>query len=168
MLPFQPSPMGLSLLQGRIVRNLTQLLHLPMPGFLFRFPPQGGIWSSQSLTYLCMEGEGVEAGVPPFRTSKWSQPPLALGGRSGGGCPVSMWVKSSSLQRGRHAGSGGLEAGLGSSCPEWKQTPTPNQTQIEIPGGTGCPKPPQARLGQGGSNNELGAPGSPGECGSQA
>lgn len=63
-----------------------------------------------------------------------------------------------------------MGAGLGSSCPEWKQTPTPNQTQIEIPGGTGGPKLPQARLGQGGRgqtvNSGLQAP--QGACGSQA
>lgn len=82
-----------------------QLFCLPMPVFFFSFLPQGGIWSSQSLTYLQIEGEEVNLrlgalcsdikvspGVPCPWWEVWT------------GCPVSMWAKSSSLQKGRHAG----------------------------------------------------------------
>lgn len=47
-------------------------------------------------------------------------------------------------------GGDGGELGWDQVALRWKQTPTPNQTQIEIPEGTGCPKRPQARLAQGG------------------
>lgn len=74
-----------------------------------------------------------------------------LGGRSGGACPVGMSAKSSPLQGGTDVGAvAGVGGSLGSSCSERKQTLTPNQTHIEIPGETGGPKLLQARLGQGG------------------
>lgn len=122
------------------------------------------------LSCLSIEEKGVEAGGLLSGTSKATKPPLpSVGGLRP--CPVSMWqsqVPCTAPTPHTLGGRGGVEAGIGSSCLEWKQTPTPSQTQIEIPGGIGCPKQPRARLGQGGQTMNSGLWASRGLCGSQA
>lgn len=123
--------------------SLPPLFSLPMAVFLFLFDSTGWHLVSQPLTYLRIGREGVQAGGASYRTSKPTEPPAPLVGGLEEPAP------SACQQSQAPSGGAGMGGGrLGSSCSKWKQTPTPNQTQKEIPGGLGCPKLPQPRLEQ--------------------
>lgn len=143
--------------------SLPQLFCLPTAVFLFLFYFTRWHLASQPLTYLRIRGEGAGTGAgrwggPSFRTSKSTKLVPLVGGLEEPA--LSAYQQSQALSR-EVGVRWGLGAGLGSDCPEWKQTPTPNQTQIEIPGGTGCPKLSQAMLGQGGRGQTMNSSSSP-------
>lgn len=116
-----------------------------------------GFTASDLFTDWRRGGWGWE-GEPPFRTSKSAKLVPLVGSLEEPA--LSAYQQSQALSR-EVGVRWGLGAGLGSDCPEWKQTPTPNQTQIEIPGGTGCPKISQAMLGQGGRGQTMNSSSSP-------
>lgn len=132
---------------GHTVKNWsrgvsTPVILSPTAVFLFLFYFTRWHLASQPLTYLRVRGEGAGAGAGRWGASSdikvnclcpwWAVWRVAL----------SAYQQSQALSR-EVGVRWGLGAGLGSDCPEWKQTPTPNQTQIEIPGGTGCPCHPR-------------------------
>lgn len=139
--------------------SLPQLFCLPTAVFLFLFYFTRWHLASQPLTYLRIGGEGAGAGWgAAFQDIKVNQVVPLVGGLEEPA--LSAYQQSQALSR-EVGVRWGLGAGLGSDCPEWKQTPTPNQTQIEIPGGTGCPKLSQAMLGQGGRGQTMNSSSSP-------
>ena len=141
--------------------SLPQLFCLPTAVFLFLFYFTRWHLAPQPLTYLRIGGEGAGAGAGsggPFRTSKSTKLMPLVGGLEEPA--LSAYQQSQALSK-EVGVRWVLGSGLGSDCPEWKQTPTRNQTQIEIPGGTGCPKLSQAMLGQGGRGQTMNSSSSP-------